>query len=426
MSFNTVPGVRHTGRIGNGFYSPLCLTASLFLAVLLPLTAEDTPPTPPPAAETQPPAATPDPAAAGFPTLPADVTLGASRLRLKSGGTPTVESLMLHNERWYGKQNGVDQEYPRDDVVGVESNAPAEANLKQGAAALAAETAVLRNDRIYFSLGGDARAEAPAAMLTGLYPAGRDNLYPALFGKFIAPWGKAYAQRPFFLQVDLGYVYTKGVVENQVANAHLLVGSDIQLWRFRLEAVANYGETEGIITVNNQSGELKVDRYVMSWMYGYAKTGLLHDDIALIRYRSTQGVGVGLGTFDLSGWLGAWVQSQYKAHNFDFEIGIEHLNEKDKNAYKEGWFARLAMIDTMRFVNGMEFDNKVEYLPALSNNLQADKGQYFIYYRSAFRMNLASSLALRLAYNLDYNSKPPLGSPSATHQLSVTLGYTIG
>ncbi|HTL51476.1 MAG TPA: DUF481 domain-containing protein [Planctomycetota bacterium] len=395
--------------------------AAVLLAATTGLLAEETAPVPPVAPTS--PAQPAQPAVQ--PGIPPTVAAGTALLHLDAGNSVVVKQLMIHDNLVYGLQDGHIIQFSRDNLRAFESNAPSEAELTQGGK-IAAATSLLQQSTFYFTLVDHGNVAVADRGLAGLYPPDRFMVYPDIFHKFIAPWGTLYDQRPFYLQIDLGYVMTQSVVRTDVGNAHLVVGSDIGLWRNRLEGSAHYGRTEGITTINDQSGDLKVDRYLASWLYGYAKTGLFHDDIARIQYRWTQGAGIGIGTFHLENWTGAWLASQMEYHKIDFEIGADHLNEKNHDGEKSAWFVRLAAIDQIHFKSGIDFDNKVEYLPGVSNSVDKDRGQYFVHYHSELRMHLLSDVAFRAYYNMDFNSKPPTGTPKATHQVGVSLSYSIG
>lgn len=378
--------------------------------------AEEIPPAPPSPAT---------PVAPAIPTVDPNAPAGLAQVQRGTGEGFTVSNLMIHADRVYGFRDGNQVEFSRDELTGVAVNAPSEAELTSGGK-VAAATTVLRQSTYYFTLADKGNVTVADRGLAGLYPPDRFAVYPDVFHKFLAPWGTLYDQRPFYLQIDLGYVMTQSTQRSDVATGHLVTGSDIGLWRIRLEGNAHYGRTEGVTAVNDQSGDLKVDRYLASWLYTYGKTGLFHDDVARVQYRWTQGLGIGLGTFRLENWTGSWLAGQMDFHKLDFEIGADHLNEKNHDGEKSAWFVRLAAIDQIHFKSGVDFDNRVEYLPGVSNSVEADRGQYFVHYHSELRMNLLSKVAFRAYYNMDFNSQPPLGSPKASHQLGVSLGFSIG
>lgn len=412
------------------------------LLVLLPFAAagEATPePAPPPSAPAHPPAPTPapkptsapapapapTPAPAPKPTpppplIPEDLPNGQSILHFYLFDDVTLTQLMLHNGRIYGRLKGAPVDYDFEDVTGFESNARAEVQMKSGQLPLTVRKSLLRQNLFYFLFDDESQMLSPAPKVAGLYPPDRFRLYPEVFHKFFAPWGTPYDQRPFYIQLDGGYVQIQNVVRTEFANGHLLTGSDIGLWRIRLEGYANYGRTEKITTTNNVSGEFKVDRYIDAWLYAYAKTGLFHDDVNFVHYRWTNGVGLGLGTFQQDNLLGKMINN----NKIDLEAGLDRIEESNRDGTQIGWFARFALSDRLHLNDFIDFDNRVEYLPGLILKNRNDDGQYFIHYRSELRFRLWTLLHLRVAYNFDYNSRPPANTPPDTHQVSINLGFT--
>lgn len=386
-----------------------------------PVPAPTTAPAPPPKPKPKP---EPKP---GPPVLiPDDLPNGKAIVHFWLFDDITITQLMLYQGNLYGFDGDDLIEYPLDDVRGFEANGKCEILTTTGQLPVPARKALWRDSLFYFQLEDESHMLTPERRIAAIFPPDRFRVYPWIFNKYIAPWGKIYDQRPFFFQFDFGYMQFQSIQRTEWANARLLTGSEIGLWRIKLEGAANYGTVDRITTANNQNGELKFDRYLNGWTYAYLKSGVFHDDINLIDYRLTNGFGFGLGTFqqnEIPLGVFAW---GLKSHKLDFEIGTDRIDEKNRDGYQVGWFGRLAVIDKLQISDTVDFDNRFEYQPGLVSRNRENRGQYFLQYRGELRLRLFQGVAIRVAYQFDYNSRPPNLAPLDTHQIWINLSLRYG
>ncbi|MGH7145741.1 MAG: DUF481 domain-containing protein [Planctomycetota bacterium] len=416
-----------------------CLLAALTLSLSrlgagespapAPAPAPDATPAPKPAPGPQagaapapaPPSAPPPP-----PIVPADLPPGQAHVRFFMMPDLRVTRLMVFQHHLYGYDGPRRIDFNLDEVSGFESNERCEVQMKGGALPIVATQQILRDTRYYFCLDDDSQMLAPESRVLGLYPPDRFKIYPDVFHKYVSTWGTVYDQRPFYIQLDLGYVQVQGAQRTQLATEHLLTGSDYELWRISLESNAAYGSTDSITTTSNAGADLKASRYLANLLYGYAKSGIFHDDINEVRYRWTDGVGIGIGTFEEHGIFGQLLGTPISSHKLDLEFGFDRIDERDSTSSTTGYFGRAALMDRLHVSDTVDFDNTFQYQPGLDETNRTDRGQYFLHYQGELRMKLVKAIALRVAYNFDYNSRPPDGVPPGTNQLSVNLSFAFG
>lgn len=196
---------------------------------------------------------------------------------------------------------------------------------------------------------------------------------------------------------------------------------DTQVWKASLEALADFGETDGVETRNRIFAAGQLDRQIRDRMYGFGRTSYEIDEFS--GFDSRLFVGGGLGYEILTGERATWSVEGGPGLKID---EVKTLVTTDANgdpliipATTEESFSVIGASNyTFQFNDNVGLSNDTDILYAeestqLLNSL-------------ALTATLTEALSARFSFDVRHDTNPPTGFEETDTATRVSLVYAIG
>jgi hypothetical protein len=185
--------------------------------------------------------------------------------------------------------------------------------------------------------------------------------------------------------------------------------------RFRsiVDYIANYGQTDGVLTANDMNGSVKLERDVTKKLFAFDAAGAGYNEIRKIDFSCDDSFGVGYKVLNKTDFL-------LKKDNFAFntDLGGNYQQQFLSDGTDRDYFSlRLGETAAWKINTKLSFDEKLEYYPRFTG---------FDDYRVRFEANLRYLLMPNLTLNLTaidlYDTLPAPGVTNNDFLLRASLG----
>ncbi len=224
--------------------------------------------------------------------------------------------------------------------------------------------------------------------------------------------GRAMAEGDGFkTTLALGLNLTDGNSETMQANGSLVSeGEKAHLGSVRMGVEANYGETtvDGTDQKNVDNGKAFANarKTLSERTFLYVDSAVGYDDISLIDYRATLGVGAG-------GYL-----AKSDALKLSLEAGVSYISEDVAGQTADYAALRVAERVEYKFTETAKLWQSAEYLPQTD-----DFGNYLLTAEVGAEAALNATMNLRILLQDKYDSEP--GAGLEKNDLSLISGVSV-
>lgn len=216
-----------------------------------------------------------------------------------------------------------------------------------------------------------------------------------------------------------------GVTTGNTETTDVGVGIDVdrqsQLWTLGLEALVDYGETDGLETENRFFLAGQIDRQINDRMYGFARTSYERDEFS--GFESRTFIGGGLGYQILKGDNATWSVEGGPG------LKIDEVRETSRTLM-DGTVVPVEATteESVSAIGASNFRYDFNDNVALTNNTDLLYAQESTQLGNviALTATLTETLSARISLDVRHDTNPPSGFESTDTATRFSLVYTLG
>ncbi len=219
---------------------------------------------------------------------------------------------------------------------------------------------------------------------------------------------------------QLGFLASQGNAQGKSANVALNLSYVIGPWKHMLDLTGIYGQSQSIVSAERWTVLWQTNRSISADTFAFGSLRYEHDMFDGFQYQRS-----------LSGGLGYTVLKS-KSITLSTQLGAGYMMSRPELLIRNALGAvvqRIPQLDQNYAIvtAGVDYDQEITSTTTITDKLLVDAGSQntLLTNQLAFVVKISTKLAMSLGYNIQDNTRPPVGIKSLNSTETVNLVYAF-